>query len=495
MKKALLIRIIGIFMAFSLICSVFTGCGSKGEKDNTSDLGSNITESENSDISENENSNITESANSENSESDGSKVDSSDNSASSKKPNANSSSNAVSGNSGNTGTGNGGSSNKKKVVNIPLFGEPDELGKANIKRFEQKYGAKVEYKIYGWQEYQTRLLVMVNSGTAPDITPVYDQQYLMYVGKNVIQPVTPYINPKDKVWDSDLINMYKWGNEQYVVSTDSDLGVFGIYYNVDLFEEYDVDDPYELYKKGKWDFENFRRVAKELTVTEDGRAVITGFHCWKWDILVLANGGTGIKLGNNKQISITLGDSRELKAFELIQNMQIDDKSFDYAYQSADNYFKAGRIAMISERPAYASEYFKGEFEVGWVPLPKGPDVKGTIAPSIVGATGIPRGAKNPQGGMDWIKCCAEYFQSNPNDASLKKIEKERWPDANLKKRYDEYISKATLHTSLIGGCNNWDKSTRWGFWEEIFVKNTPPSTAVAKHKQELQYEINQVTK
>lgn len=402
-------------------------------------------------------------------------------------------------------TTSSGTSNKKDgplysglsgtTVSIPLFAEPSELEKKQIKNFEQKYGAKIKYSIYGWQEYQTRILVMVNSGTAPDITPVFDQQYLTYVGKNVIQPITEYIDPNDKVWSKRLNDMYAWGNVQYTVSTEQDLGVFGIYYNKDLFEEYGVDEPYTLYKKGQWNFENFRRVAKEMTVYKDGSPEITGFYCWKWDILCLANGGTGIRLNSNKTIDITLQEQRELTAFQLIQNMQITDKSYNYAYQSADNYFKAGRIAMISERPGYSSVYFKGKFKVGWAPLPKGPDVSGEIAPCIIGAWAVPRGAKNPEGGVAWIYSKAAYIQNNPNDSLVKKNEEANWPDATLKTQYDEYIKKAALHTSFIGGCNNWDKSTRWNFWEEILVKNTSPATAVEKHKQELQYEINQICK
>lgn len=381
------------------------------------------------------------------------------------------------------------------TVTIPLFAEPDDLTKKQIEAFQAKYKAKIKYDVYGWQEYQARLLVMVNSSTAPDITPVFDQQYLMYVGKNIIQPIEPYINKNDTAWDSKLNDLYKWGGKQYTVSTSSDLGVFGIYYNKDLFEEYEVDDPYELYQAGKWDFDAFRKAAKQLTVEEDGSRLITGFYSWKWDILVMANGGQGIRLGDNKTIQITLDEPRELKAFELIQDMQLEDKSYDYAYQSADSYFKAGRIAMISERPGYSEQYHKGKFKVGWVPLPKGPDVKEEIAPCIVGAWGVPRGAKNGEGGVAWIYSKELYRQQNQNSALYQKGEDKIWPDKTLKARYDAYVAKAKLHTSLIGGCNNWDKSTRWGFWEEIFVKNTPPSTAVAKHKAELQHEIDQINK
>ncbi len=384
---------------------------------------------------------------------------------------------------------------KGTTVQVPVFAEPDALTRKQANEFEKTYGATVKFTVYGWQEYQARIIQMVGAGSPPDITPMFDQQYLGYVGQKIITSVENYVDMKDPVWDKELCSLYNWGGTMYGVSTASDLGVFGIYYNKDMFEENDVEDPYEQYKKGQWTFENFRKAAKELTVFKDGNRTQTGFACWKWDILVMANGGTGIQLGDKNTISITLGKTNEIKAFELIQQMQLEDKSFDYAMASKDNYFQAGRIAMISERPGYSSLYYKGKFDVGWVPLPKGPDVSGEIAPCIVRAWAIPRGAKNPEGGMAWIYSGIQYQKKHANDADVKKNQADLWPVEANRKAYEDYMSRAKLLTSFIGGCNNWDKSTRWGFWEEIFVKNTPPATAVTKHQNELQYEIDQVLK
>lgn len=384
---------------------------------------------------------------------------------------------------------------KDTTVQVPIFGDLDELTKKQVDAFKAKYGATVKFTQYGWQEYQSKIIQMVGSKTPPDLTPVFDQQFLTYVGRNVIQSPADYVNLDDPVWNKELCRLYEWGGKLWGVSTDKDLGVFGIYYNKDLFEENGVDDPYTLYKQGKWTFDTFRQAAKDLTVFKDGNRTITGFACWKWDILSMANGGTGIALTDNNGIQITLDKPNELTAFQLIQNMQLTDKSYDYAMSSKDNYFQAGRIAMIAERPAYSALYYKGKFDIGWVPLPKGPDVKGEIAPCIVRSWAVPVGAKNPEGGMAYVYHSTVYNREHANDALVQKDQNDQWPDKTLLAQYNDYMSRAKLHTSFIGGCNNWDKTTRWGFWKEILVDNTPPSTAVAKHKNELQYEINQVLK
>ena len=73
--------------------------------------------------------------------------------------------------------------------------------------------------------------------------------------------------------------------------------------------------------------------------------------------------------------------------------------------------FLAGRVGMYAERADYSvaqyNMYEDAPFEIGFVPLPKGPSVPDEVelAPAIIETFGVPTGAKNPLGGMAW-----QYF-------------------------------------------------------------------------------------
>src|SRR5206468_682490 len=49
-------------------------------------------------------------------------------------------------------------------------------------------------------------------------------------------------------------------------------GAVQIYYNKSLFQAARLDDPYDLYRQGRWDWNAFLKAAKRLTRTDaDGR--------------------------------------------------------------------------------------------------------------------------------------------------------------------------------------------------------------------------------
>ena len=226
----------------------------------------------------------------------------------------------------------------------------------------------------------------------------------------------------------------------------------------------------------------------------------TGFATWIWDVLCLANGATGISLSNEKKdISITLNSEAYLKGLETIQKMELVDKSYVHTMKQ-DSAFQSGKVAMIAERPWLAVGAFDlhktGSFDIGWVPLPKGPNVKGEVAPAIVEAWGVPVGAVNPKGGMAWVYYGSifEADQIATNDPVYFESFNKTWK-ADQYEAYMEYMKRSTLVCSFINGVGDWYPNKRNGLWMEIFETGTPPATAVEKHKAELQYEISQILK
>ena len=386
---------------------------------------------------------------------------------------------------------------KGTTIEIPVFAEPEEDVLARQKAFEERYSCKVHFTVYGWNDWRTKLMQLVGSKKAPDLTPVFDEQFITYVCKNVIQPIESFVDKKAPNWDPDLLSLYTWGGKLYSVATSA--APITIYYNKDMFEDKGLEDPYKLYKAGKWDFDKFRETAKALTAYNGEKMVTIGFATWIWDVFCLANGSTGISLEKAGQIDITLGTQANLKGLELIQKMVREDKSYSPALK-ADSNFQAGKVGMIAERAYYAigayDLYNEGSFELGWVPLPKGPNVSGEVAPAIVESFGVPVGAANPKGGMAWVyygAVRAAQLEQSKDPEYMESFHK-TWSDEHYG-YYKDYMSRAKLVCSFINGVGNWYPSKRWGMWEEIFEKGTPPATAVEKHKSELQYEIDTLLK
>lgn len=140
--------------------------------------------------------------------------------------------------------------------------------------FEKEYpNVKVENTIVPLHEYHEKLLTMIAGGKAPDIACIESSSLSQYVYYRAIISLNEYIEKDTTLdWDDYLLHED--------VTYDGD--IYGLpagrnfacrVYNEDMFNEAGIPTPYQIQKEGNWDWEEFIRTGKKLTVDIDGDGV------------------------------------------------------------------------------------------------------------------------------------------------------------------------------------------------------------------------------
>ena len=394
---------------------------------------------------------------------------------------------------------------KGSTVNLSFFEDPedDPLTLAIIKDFEKEYNVTVDYKVYNWSEWETRIFQMVSSGTAPDNIWVADENFLSFMARNVIQPIDEWVDLTDEAWNSSAAEHFSWAGKHYAMTAASDISGYFIYYNKEAFEDMNLEDPREMWEDGRWNFDALRKAAKAFVADSDndGTQDCYGFYTWNLEAFVLANGGSSIKLTDNGSIECTIKNVAEQTGYQMYQDMAFVDKSIPLDITDVNTAFANGKLIMLAERPWNAiGEYDMHnvcDFEIGVVPFPIGPDVeKGKkIVPATLTSMGIAQGAKNPLGAVAFYYYKEKWINENYSRQEYVNLIGSTYKTfQNYKWHYDYVNSDDTVinATHLYGLPSWWDK--RKDFILDI-VGGVPISTCTSTHIGLFQDGINTILK
>ena len=327
-----------------------------------------------------------------------------------------------------------------------------------IPAFEAETGVKVNVIAVEWGDMISTAASRVGNGEPVDLVQANDQSFPVYPARKIVQPIAQYLDLSKDCFYPSVTNAFSFGGEAYAAG--NDVSPLVMYYNVDMFEANGVDLPRDLYEAGEWTWENFRRVANELTTDtdNDGEDDQFGFGYWDTDyVSFLASNGTS-NLIYNADGTIATGYLTDagVETMTFLQECYTIDKcmwpnSGDDTFTSG---WKNGKLAMSLEFAyAYLSQQINGElpFEVDWVPMPKGPSGEGDVC--LAGVTGWCIGITSelPEAAAKFIEMSAQMKIESDNAVNV-----ERYGEDNVA-MMNKLAAKA--HFVPIGIDQYWDNN------------------------------------
>ncbi len=288
------------------------------------------------------------------------------------------------------------SSVKGKTITVLSWNPVKEVTGAEkvIANFERISGIKVQWDVVAYEEYNSHIANLVNSGKAPDLIryrgPEIHRQYFC----QDIKAATGY-DFDGKIWDQRISEAYTVKGKVYGVNLKNTLinQPRVIEYRPSMIKKYKLEDPYALWKSGKWTWDKMLEMCKKFKqLNSSADPLRTTDHA---DLLWI----NGIDFVNfdGKTFKNNINSNEVFKQLQKMSELRATGITSSAMRQAKD--FEQGNVLFmidnsISLRRTNANlKTVKSEDDVTAVPLPKTGSDSYWI--SEMEAYGVPKGAKN----------------------------------------------------------------------------------------------------
>ena len=400
-----------------------------------------------------------------------------------------------------------------KNIDLLIFWPPkSDIQEANS-LYYKTYGGKVRVIEKQWDAKTSTISSYVAAGTPCDVVMLAANDIQTFAAQGLLDAIPmDKLAADSKYLDYDFMTTgsgsYK-GNAYAIAYEDVTGTCFEpMAYNAKLFKQYGVKTPYEHFKEGNWDWDQFRKTAAEMTMDtdDDGFVDLFGFDA---SLVVFgpffsSNAVQPVKYANNKY-SLNLEDPRILETYQFYSDMYNVDKSINQTeFKFYQNYLN-GRCAMVNfSIDSYAQCYLDG-MEKGSNELcifPSGPSANGKYfkrgaAHTFVGSV---KGTNNLDATIAWAECAISVWQELAQDSPRETLQYYWTEDekARIKEFNDIVIpfkeSGLKYNAEGVNGNNyitaNW--ITAQSMMSEI-RKNISVKTVIEKFKPTLQGQLDNV--
>ena len=268
-----------------------------------------------------------------------------------------------------------------------------------VKKFREKTGINVTWIKVGYDEYQSKLAAMVAANDSPDVLRLEGPNPALM---SLMQPVTTSgYDFKEDIWDDFISDIYSYNGKTYAVNRKNTLiqQPFVMLYNRSYITQYDLEDPYAIWKKNKsnWNMDKFIEICEDYKkVSGSTTAPWLGGHIHE----IASTIGMGEVIREGDKYVNNLGNKKLLSLYQDLATYKsknlIYSTTWDYAGFNQGKYLFFSTAIIGARRTHFYFKDLKNAGSLGVVPMPA---VKGQKKYyqnlSEAEAYGIAKGAKN----------------------------------------------------------------------------------------------------
>ncbi|MCM1523619.1 MAG: extracellular solute-binding protein [Ruminococcus sp.] len=330
---------------------------------------------------------------------------------------------------------------------------PDSRGGSRsvaLEMFESKYGGEIEYYPTTWESRWADLSTNVLGGTGIDFFPFDTSACPKGIVSGMFVPADDYIDLDSEIWQQTrpFMDMFEFGGKHYELCT----GVTPeavVIYSKKTVSENGLDDPWELYCSGEWNWDSFKKMMLDFVDAGSGRYGLDGYYYQK--ALGTSSGASVVRLSNG-YMELTLDDPALEKAMQLAEEMYanglfLDKSMFDWSEQpqmmgeGKQLFYFCGAWTLESAPEVWTTKI--SPEDAAMVPVPCCPDI-GASYSIIPDGFMLCKGAANPWGAARYAECCiAAALDENARIIGDEKRRNDyKWTD-ELTEQYYECVAAA----------------------------------------------------
>lgn len=278
---------------------------------------------------------------------------------------------------------------------------------AALALFEEYCGGTINYVATTPDEKFTKLASMIASGEEVDMFP-YEPNAVPYgVMQNQYEPLDPYFDILEidtELWNdmSEIIDMFEYNDQHYVIPY-SVSDPFVITYSRKIMESEGLDDPYELYKKGKWNWDTFMEMMETFVANTPEGYKRYGINGWFGQALIQSTGHTIINYKDGR-LTNNINDPQIEKAGLLMQD--IAEKQLcgpEMAYNFPEDH--STLFFAMEDWALGVSNAMNEDMDLMIVPFPKSPDADNYYLSCTYNARMLVKNSKKGEAVANYIRC------------------------------------------------------------------------------------------
>lgn len=337
-----------------------------------------------------------------------------------------------------------------------------------LEMFERKYGGSIKYYQTTWENRYNDLSTYVLGGEGIDFFPGDDvYNFPKGIINGMFVPVDDYIDINSPIWSEmkPAMDLYGFGGKYFNLVTSVTAEELVIY-NRATIEANGLDDPWELFEAGEWNWDTFKSMLEEFVDVENDQYGLDGY--WAENALLLSGGVPTVEAVDG-QLVCNLNDPGMEKAMNFQYDLWRSGLVFDRpAYNNGTNeehpdmmgdgrqlFYIVGSYSIQADPATWVTK-IADPADACIVPVPSPADSDPYAAAKLNGFA-ICKGATNPQGVALFAEC---NVIGNTDEGAIsisdrKAIDDFKWSEELLEKN-NKINELARLYpvVDLASGCS-----------------------------------------
>ena len=309
-------------------------------------------------------------------------------------------------------------------ITMFIWWNATEEDQRRVAYYEQRTGIEVSFETSSLEEYQSTLSARMMANNAPALAAIRSEWYPLPITRGLMQPIAntgwDFTNQNDDIYALDLMDQFAYKGVCYGValkgSLASDYAV--MYFNKDILKAKGVkEDPYELWRQGRWNWDTCLSIAKQCTDAKQNQYGVATLADYYWmlsaDQDLILSEADGLK--NNAQSEQVL--DAWVHAVDMVYTHLVT--VLDFA--NREERFYSGRTAMLGASSSLMKTAADGvdrvTFDWGIVPFPS-PKGQSAVAACEGVVWGFPAKVTGDklQAAMWWLRYYLDDFAYGSED-------------------------------------------------------------------------------
>ena len=237
----------------------------------------------------------------------------------------------------------------KMMIWWDMAADGDDMREAAF--FKEQTGIAVSFETSMLDKYQSTLSGKIMAGNPPQVAAIINTWYPQPITRGLMQPIKntgwDYSNKDEDIYALSMMEQFSYKGEMYGVALKgSNHSTFEVmFFNKDFLKAKGIkEDPYQLWKKGQWNWETCLEICKACTDAKNEKYGMSMTYINYW----MLSSGEDFVISDINGLKNNIRSSKVLDAWTHAWDMIYTHKVIPTNFSSQWNLFYSENVAMYA---------------------------------------------------------------------------------------------------------------------------------------------------